>query len=749
MSRPSWLLLVGALAAAAAGLFWSLRDDATASGPAPAASGATVPTPPATATGPTADAAAEPDPEPDARTVLRTAPADGAFTSTDDDGVAIPDPVRDGIVVEVREANGRPCGNCPIAVRWRKGFGLYGVDRGHTEPDGTFATTIAVVPFFELLTLQHPVHGELSNGAVPIAAAADPRRVVYVLPQYAVVDVVVRDLAGVPVAGASLDVEAHPQDVGVRETGLTSAARDRPTTDAAGRARLHLPVGTCEVSAQLGETRPAQVVEFRVLPAGGTVDLLVLRAEARIEVAVEIVPPACCPQIEHHGAWAKSPLPPPSSALVLGVESKQRDYELTAVPTERAGESHFRVQVDPLPWRISVRLTGGHWAATDVPAGQRHVRFVVPPPASNEAAAQPTARVRVRVTDAAGSPVNGATIRLHETPDLVYGTEVGTTDGGRCEFARVPGGRICVSADGYRLPVVVGGPIDLTTGDHELELRMPAPGTVRGIVVDADGKPLPADVCLRRPAGAFRALRADVPEILPTTRSGDSLGTGANAAFWFENLGEGEHEVWAFPERGGMPAHRRVRAGDQVTLRPGDGCEGLLLLTVQPVDADTGARLEVNEVRVSGSLYTPRRAAQGEPFTCAVRPGPVEVRVRALDYVLFAQTLQVGATAPTVVAQLEPSPLRFVRVVDPAGAPIAGAAIAAVDADGDPIDLLDEHGNYSGPERTSRGGRAVLRGLPRRACKLIVERGEPATQQTFELPAEAGRDAIFDLAWRP
>src|SRR5690606_7796664 len=58
-----------------------------------------------------------------------------AFVCTDEDGDPIADAVRDGVVVEVRDADGKPCAHCRIGVHWRKGFGLYGWDRGRTGRD--------------------------------------------------------------------------------------------------------------------------------------------------------------------------------------------------------------------------------------------------------------------------------------------------------------------------------------------------------------------------------------------------------------------------------------------------------------------------------------------------------------------------------------------------------------------------------------------------------------------------------------
>ncbi|MFN9276104.1 MAG: hypothetical protein ACK6D2_10270, partial [Planctomycetota bacterium] len=254
------------LAVLAAGAWWLLAEAAT---PPPLPSPGTVPAPDA---GPTPSPATDSTPSAPRRD---EAPASD-FVSVDEDGNPIANPVRDGVVVAVRFADGRPCAQCPIVVHWSKGFGLYGKDRGATDADGRFATTAREIPFFESVTLAHPTLGDFGNGATPVAAADDPRRVDYVVPAMVDVRIVVRGLDGAPLEGTKVAASPSPEPVGLRATMMAPrlpapAAEEAPATDAGGELTLRLPVGVCELEASVDGGKPAQTVQARVPVGGGEI----------------------------------------------------------------------------------------------------------------------------------------------------------------------------------------------------------------------------------------------------------------------------------------------------------------------------------------------------------------------------------------------------------------------------------------------------------------------------------------------
>jgi hypothetical protein len=673
------------------------------------------------------------------------------FVSVDNDGQPIANPVRDGLVVALRHADGSPCAQCPVVVWWRKGFGQYGHDRGATDADGRFATTVHEIPFVESVEAQHPVFGALQNGVTPVAAADDPRRVDYIVPAMADLRLVVRDLAGAPVVRASVAAVPVPEPVGVRATMLTpripaADADDAPRSGDDGVLTMRLPVGVCELAARIAEGKPAQTVQVRVPAGGGEVALLALAPTARIPVAVTVDMPADVERIDWLSAWDRSPLPPPTSPLVFGYEDEQRNYEL--VPIARGS---FEARVDVLPWQLSLKTRGGLVGGAAVAAGQRAVHLTLAPPPADPAAAA-IATLRVEVLDSAGAPATAAKVRVHEEAKLVHGSDDPVERDGRAVLRRkATGRRVCVSARAAGTPWTISEPLALDAGEHLVTLRLLPGGMVRGRVVDADGRPLAANVSLRRPASGLRELGVGVDDVLADPASGDTVGTGEPGEFNFQGVGPGEHEVWAHPADGSLPARVRVRAGDDVTLRPGQGCEDAFLLAFDAVDAATGAPVPLTHLSVQGALSGPLRADEGARFgPAAVRAGEVTVGARAIGYAEYEQRGVVGPAATRWEIRLQPSPLRFVRVRDGRGAPVWPAEVSARAEDGGEISWVDANGHWSGRSlRTDRGGCVTLRGLPLRAHTLVVARGSrgDGARREFALTATDGVDARLELVW--
>ena len=689
---------------------------------------------------------------PAAEAPARTAAPAADFVSVDEDGNPIANPVRDGIVLAVRFAGGQPCAQCPIVVHWRKGFGLYGKDRGATDADGRFTTTAREIPFFESLTIAHPTLGDFGNGATPVAAADDPRRVDYVVPAMVDVRVVVRDLTGAPLAGAKVAASPSPEPVGLRATMLAPRlpapdAAESPATDAGGVLTLRLPIGVCELAASVDGGKKAQTVHARVPAGGGEIALLALAPAARIPVAVTVDLPPGVDRIDWDNAWGNSPLPAPSSPLVLSHVDEQRNYELVAT-----GRGTYEARVDLLPWRVTMTTKAGLFAGAAVAAGQRAVRLALAP-APPDPNAEPIALLRVEVRDVDDRPCSDATVRVHEQANLVHGSDRPVERDGRATLReRATGARVCVSARGRHTPWTISAPLALTEGEHHVTLRLLPGGTVRGRVVAADGRPLAAGVRLLRPALALRELADDVPELLESSASGERFGTGATGEFRFHGIGPGEHEVWARPADGSLPARVRVRAGDDVTLRPGQGCEDVFRLAFDAVDAATGAAVALSGLTVRGAVSDPTRSEEGGGFGPAVvRAGEVTVEAYAIGYAEFEQRFVVGPAAPRRELRLQRSPLRFVRVRDARGAPVWPAEVRARTANGADVGWIDAFGRWDGTVlRTEANGCVTLRGMPTGAHTLVVARGQrgDGPSQEFALDATAGLDARLELVWR-
>src|SRR5262245_39123773 len=111
---------------------------------------------------PATPAAAAPSQAPEAVTRHEVG-SDSTFVSESEERGILADAVRDGMVILVLGSDRQPRANAKLAVRWRKGFGLYGNDRGITDARGRFPTTVAEYEMLEGVVLTDPLLGELAN----------------------------------------------------------------------------------------------------------------------------------------------------------------------------------------------------------------------------------------------------------------------------------------------------------------------------------------------------------------------------------------------------------------------------------------------------------------------------------------------------------------------------------------------------------------------------------------------------------
>ncbi|MBL8730544.1 MAG: carboxypeptidase regulatory-like domain-containing protein [Planctomycetes bacterium] len=721
-------LLVALVVTALLALWW--RDGVPS--PTPGSGAVHLPTPPVV------EPAAAPAPPtaaaPSDRQVATAAPL---FTSFDEDGEPIADPVRDGLVLWVCSTRGVPAVEVPVTAHWRKGFGLYGRDVGRTDARGRFATTVAEVEQFEGIEVQEPNLGVLEYPDELLPTAEDPRTVQLVVPELAPLRVRVVDGRGGPVAGAGLVATGGGHSPIPRQHLLRGKVRE-VTADAAGAAEMLLPLGSYEITAAAADCTLPQSVLAEVGAAGGSATVVLLRDAHRIDVTVHVTTPPGPVALVKVDAFTRS-VPDRAGMPGRGGEGIYRELFV-----DRQGEPTFVVRADGLAWRCVAKSEGCDPGVVDVPAGRTEVQVSLASAASKAPATK--ARLVVTVLDPEGNPTY-ADVRVHETPDLVHGSDRSTGNGGRLVLELEPEGRVCVSASRSGFARCVAGPFELSPGEQQVELRLLRPQAIAGRVVDAAGNEVEATVCLRRPAGALRGLTADAPAILEDGPTQDHLGTLPDGVFSFRDCGPGEHELVAFPADGRLPARRRAFPGETVTLVLGEGLADLAVVSGTVRDATTLAPV------ADAELWSPlafalsvRSNAEGR-FQFATRPGALQLRVSRRGYAVFTTPPRIVTTAPLVLdVALPPSPLRFLRVLDTAGRPVPDAEVAVFDAEGEPIDLLDEDGCYDGTSRSAdAAGRVDLRGAPGGSLRVRIRIGD--RQQVFAVPATGGLQAAFDLRW--
>lgn len=721
-------VFLGLLALTALGLTAWSACGIDAPQPAVAARSPHVPEPPPTAV----PAAAERDvaPSPTA--------AANVFASFDEDDRPIAAPVRDGLCVWVCSRRGEPAADLPLAVYWRKGFGLYGRDVGHTDERGRFATTIGAVEQFEGIEVQHPRLGELSYHDALLPTAEDARTVCLVVPDLAPLRVRVVDLHGGPVGGCTVEASGGGASALPRRFLLQGGPRRAPV-DAAGAITLQVPHGAYELRAECEHAQLPQLVYATVGPDGGDAAIVMLPDSQRVEVEVRVVAPA------GHRAVIKVAASTSEVPDRNGLPGRGGDALLRPLFVDRQGEHTFVVRAEGLPWTCVVTSDGCEAQKVAVPAGQLALAVTLAPAVAQEP--PPKARLRVQVLDPAGQPTF-ADVRVHETPDLVYGSDRGTDGHGHLLLELEPKGRVCVSASRYGYARAMAGPFELTDGEQAVVLQLLPQASISGRVVDAAGNGVECRVCLRRPAGALAQMADGVPAILPDGPTSDHRGTLPDGSFTFADCGPGEHELQAFPLDGRLPGRVRAQPGATATIVLGEGLTDLSVVRGTVRDAVSGAPVAGAELWSPLAFAWSIRSGADGRFQFAARPGELQLSVRCRGFAAQETAPRTIDLAPVVLdIALPPAPVRFLRAVDAGGAPLPGARIAVLGADGEPIELFDQQGSADDVEPAAdAAGRVDVRGAPVGPLRVRVRRGE--LEQVFEVPASGGFDTPFDLPWR-
>lgn len=727
-----WIRIVLALAVAAVALLLSWPDGEVRPGAAAGASTAAAP----------ADALSAAEPEP--RRAVAEPVVDATFVSEGEETGVAADAVRDGVVILVLGQDRQALADAKLDVRWRKGWGKYGYDRGRTDARGRFPTTIAEYEMIDGVVLHDPELGNLEYWFDFLPMANDPRTVLVIAASVEPVAIRVVDQRGLPIAGASVAIEGGRFDGMPREHVLVPTKEDA-MSDADGRVALRLPACAHTFKATADGYLTMYSLRATAPFAGRTLTLHLLDRRHLHDVAVTVLAPENAPT-DYYFSASTQEVP----ADLPGLEPSGVEPVMMQLGYRREAPRQFVVQAPWLRWRCYAHNEGFAGSA-EVAAFATEAKLEI-----KALPAPPRARVKCRLLLPDGQETHGD-VMVHKTPDLVYGSRESVSP--KDPFVVVePGGKVCVSAWVYQYPPVVAGPIELTAGDHELTFQCVQPLSIRGRVVDEHGRPARATVNLRRPAGALRALAADVPAILADSASGDSLGIGeqGEGRFWFEYLGTGEHELCVSPEGLGWPARVRVMAGDQnVVVRLGTGLDDLVRVQGRVTMADSGQPVAGAQVRWLGEHWQGNSYTDADGrYTQVVRPGRLHPEVWARRCAVLhggEEELAVGLVTRDLA--LVPSEPLFVRVRSASGK-VPDVVIAGRDEHGRDLVFLDANGNFDGEViNVGSSGRVVLRGLPVTKFTLIVRENvgddaRPRTQEV-EVPANTPRATEFAIVWAP
>jgi hypothetical protein len=664
--------------------------------------------------------------------------SDDRFVSESEDDGAITNPVRDGLTMLVLDGDRKPMPNAKVEVHWRKGWGMYGKDRGRTDVNGRFVTTVAMHEMLEGFTLRHEEHGEIEFFDAFLPLANEPRTVMVFVPKLVAVRVVVRGTDGFAIGTAKVKGEVAPVEHAPREHPLLPY-HPEGVTDDRGQVTLMVHPGEVRFEVEAEAFELVGKASAEVGPDGLDLVLLMRKPPIRHEVQVTVqVPEGMAPEF-HVSARADAPQLP----VLSGVRYSDTQPHFAVLQVDA---TRFVVHAEPGSWQLFV--SGKQFGRVLIPVAASQTEVVV---ALERAALPPMARLKCRILLPDGAQTWGE-VMVHDTPDLVHGSKVGTEPkhGDLAIIEREPEGKVCVSAWVHGYPIAVAGPFELGVGEQEVVLQLERPLSIRGRVVDEEGKPVQAHVNVHRPAGALQQLEAGVPAILAHAASGDLGGTLDDGTFRFEGLGAGEHELHVWIDGCGWPARQRVQPGQQdIVVQLGQGIDHLAKVEGRMTRAGTNDGAPGAVWLRSGEHNEKVYVGADGRFRMAVPPGRYSLEAVSSRCAFVRQGLRdLAAELTTWDVVVAPSEPLFVRVVDQNGVPVAEMEVEAHDAQGVALPLVDAMGNPDGDvQETSKSGRVGLHGLPDVALVLVLARD--GKRQAVPIAAGTPRTAELEVVWKP
>lgn len=328
-----------------------------------------------------------------------------------------------------------------------------------------------------------------------------------------------------------------------------------------------------------------------------------------------------------------------------------------------------------------------------------------------------------RVQDEAGEPLVGARLRLREpgADDILERT---TGAGGEFSFGGLRAGReleLRAEHEGFQVTSLLVKPQDTA----EIVLVLAAASRIAGRVV-AEGEGV---------AGALVLVRSG-------DRTRASTQCDEEGRFRVNGVKPGLLELQAVAAGlMGEPLVFELVAGEtaeelEITLSAGAVVEG----TVSSAQGEPLAGVVVERVVSDRDLVSRLAASQartdedGVYRLTGLPTGPVRLRARRADLIGSEREIELTADSTGLDWQLESGIKVAGRILTSEGRPVAGAAMAAFDADGRAVVegiVSDRNGNFE------------LEGLPAGSVRVV---GEPAnearTEKVFTLAAGAETPAI-------
>ncbi|MFM1873151.1 MAG: hypothetical protein RL398_2573, partial [Planctomycetota bacterium] len=617
------------------------------------------------------------------------AEASSSLRSMAQDGTPL-DAVADGIAFEVVDAEQQPVVGAPIAVSWYRpdrDEHLQGCDLGQTDADGRFRSSVHKAEELEGVQVTLPWLGATATVHDLQPARTGPDTIVLVAPTVAELDVLVVGAEERPIAAAKVFVE-HAATLDEPLRYCLQAGRLQAVTDAEGRARMRVPAARCRVWVQAPEHESDCEWHCRFVPGRNTLRLDPEPTSSWRTVRIEVVRPADCRAKLSLAMESSERQPRAPQAAVLDVVGERRWFYGTGIDAKTT-----EVSVPPLAWHLRIETEGcepwRRWIAPE----ERVVRAEL---VALSAAARHELRGIVRRHD--GQPCADAHLYWY-TAEEAKGRMVGASDAEGRFVLWVPAEPVgWLSAWRDAAAPAWAGPFSPPGRRHELELRLQPPATIEATLVDERGAGLDATMAL---------ATSPMPEAVLDQRG---IYTGDWATF--DRVPAGDRELWGYPDRGGWPARRIVRAGERVALVSGEGLDAWVRIAATVVDAQS--------LRALGAASCGDRTADADGRLGLVfAPGTHRITLAADGYA--SRCFVLSELAPGLQSRqfaLPRAATRFLRFLDAAGRPLADCEVS----------VLDEAGGADArwpiTADSDAEGRCELLGAPIGRLQLVVRHYE-------------------------